>query len=373
MRASVWATALAAIAACLLLVALQYRPVTEVALGDVEALIAEVERVRGLSFAEEPEVFVVSREWVLERWGPAARGGELRLWEEVYRMTLLVPPGYNLTRSAEAFTASWIAASAGGDVYVIKENFLAAGEEARWVLVHELVHVLQGQHFKVPPPRSLDERLAVSALIEGDADFVARLYASERGIELLGVTSLPLSDPPLAIEYFPYAYGWRFVEYLYDLGGWDLVNRAYEDPPVSTEQVVHPSKFVAGEEPEEVGVRLSGGLSVLHSDRMGYFYIYVLVASTLGEERASAVAEGWAGDALVLAENSTHKVLVWRVLWDSPTDAEEFYRALAEVALRRGASCADGVCYVGGMMLRLSLEGRVVTLTSVVKEASSGG
>ena len=43
---------------------------------------------------------------------------------------------------------------------------------------------------------------------------------------------------------FPYREGAQFVAALLDVGWWPAVNAAYLDPPVSTEQILHPEKYI---------------------------------------------------------------------------------------------------------------------------------
>lgn len=299
--------------------------------GNIEEMvrwvIPKVENIRSLKFKIEPEIRVVERKWVLEKWGPSTYSDEISYWEDLYKLTLLVDEEYNYTRSVEAYTASWIAAASGNTIYIIKDNFsLDLGTSLR-VLAHELMHILQYQLFEEKSPKSFDEELAFSALIEGDADLVANTFAEEQGLKYTRITTLPLHDPPLALKYFPYVYGIIFVKELYKIGGWELVNNAYEDLPKSTEQIIHPEKFLEGEAPVNVNITIPRGYEVGHSDVLGEFYIYVLVATRTNETLASKVAEGWAGDRAVLLYNSTHKLLVWKICWDTYEDCEEFYDA----------------------------------------------
>ena len=54
---------------------------------------------------------------------------------------------------------------------------------------------------------------------------------------------------------FPYEQGLRFVRTLYAQGGWDAVNDAYRDPPRSTEQLLHPERYLGDrDQPEKVEV-----------------------------------------------------------------------------------------------------------------------
>ena len=76
--------------------------------------------------------------------------------------------------------------------------------------------------------------------------------------EMLGITETPLPDmsgiPPWMVRLleYPYLSGAAFVGQLYATGGWDAVDAAYDDLPVSSEQVLHPAKYLAAEAPIEV-------------------------------------------------------------------------------------------------------------------------
>lgn len=312
--------------------ALNYQQPREERIEDlVKDVISEVKAIRELEFREEPEVKVVEKSWVLEQWGPTTYSEEIAFWEDIYKLTLLVDENYNYTRTVESYTASWIAAASGDTIYIVKENFLINEDTSLRVIAHELVHVLQYQNFNIPPANRLDEELALSALIEGDADLVADRFSKSRGITISRITVIPIYDPPLALKYFPYVYGIKFVKYLYAIGGWTLVNKAYTSTPNSTEQVMHPRKFLEGENPIGVAITVPENYKLVHSDVLGEFYIYVLIASRVNETVASRVAEGWGGDRVVLLENNTHKVLIWKIRWDTTQDCQEFYSAYCRI------------------------------------------
>ena len=52
---------------------------------------------------------------------------------------------------------------------------------------------------------------------------------------------------------FPYEHGFTFTRYLIEEGGLKAVDEAYQEPPVSTEQILDPNKYVRGELPAELG------------------------------------------------------------------------------------------------------------------------
>ena len=107
---------------------------------------------------------------------------------------------------------------------------------------------------------SADEFRAVSALISGDvASVLAAYIGTVFSREELDELDKPLADNKLLAAphiiretvLFPQREGADFVAELYGTNslGWDGVNDAYSDTPVSTEQVLHPEKYFAREEP----------------------------------------------------------------------------------------------------------------------------
>ena len=77
---------------------------------------------------------------------------------------------------------------------------------------------------------------------------------------------------------FPYVQGQKFIQTLYATGGgtWSLVNSAYRfRPPASTEQIMHPDKYLRVEQPDHVDAarlarRRLGAGAQRHLGRVGH-------------------------------------------------------------------------------------------------------
>jgi hypothetical protein len=154
--------------------------------------------------------------------------------------------------------------------------------------------------------------------------------------------------PVLTIWFlFPYVAGQPFVDALRSAGGWDAVDAAYKDPPVSTEQIMHPEKYIERDDPTPVKLpdlkaTLGTGWSVIDENTVGELQTAVLLANlkpgqglnmTTGSldlpEAATNAAAGWDGDQYALWGKGDQEVLVWQSVWDSEQDAVAFSRALA--------------------------------------------
>jgi hypothetical protein len=164
---------------------------------------------------------------------------------------------------------------ADGTMYMA--NDLGA-EDAEATLAHELVHGLQDQRWNLEErskyrPGEGDRSEAVSSLAEGDA--TSAMFDVMIGLDLSrgGRTAVDLSDDALSEQIraemnqapaasaphvmrtslvAPYLYGTLFVHALRRRGGWEAVNRAWDDAPTTTEQILHVEKWLAHEPPLKV-------------------------------------------------------------------------------------------------------------------------
>lgn len=234
------------------------------------------------------------------------------------------------------------------------------------VIIHELTHALQDQHFdlgSLPTNRNpnQDRALSVEALIEGGAMLVELSNLSGEGNldkifredleskfreRLNSITKNEReNDMPLILEKtltFPYYAGSIFVNAI-KKENWKSVNRAYSDPPLSTEQVLHPEKYYEEQDnPTELNVpKLSEILgedwNLLENNTMGEYSIGVLFLEFLGSEsdieRNVEAREGWDGDFYKTyhKENDNSLGLTWFTTWDTQEDAAEFKKRYLKI------------------------------------------
>ncbi|HEV2874548.1 MAG TPA: hypothetical protein VGW14_05310 [Thermoleophilaceae bacterium] len=336
--------------------------------GRVEEVARGVERVRELEFDRLPRVRVVSSEEAarasmreLDHYVPR----RLQLIEErLLRILELLPPDARLRDLVgEALTEE----VAG--YYIPRAGTLAlvrgglGGFLAEVTLAHELTHALEDQRFGIEPHGASgflrDRAGADAALREGSAtlamvDYLVLTQAGGqelpgdvrgRVLEELDEVALPASSglPRYMREalVFPYAAGARFVNRIQGRGGWEAVNRAYgDDAPVSSEQILHPRKYEAGERP--VRVRLGGyrdelpeGARRVARGDVGEFDTAQLLHDANGARRAEEAAAGWGGSTFELWRlPGGGDVLVMGWAWDSARDAAEF-EAAARLTVER--------------------------------------
>ena len=280
----------------------------------------------------------------------------------------LVEPGYDLLQLYIDLYSEQIAGFYDSET---KEMFVIAGESfggmERMTYAHEFNHVLQDQNYDMENGLKLNDDYcetdteycgATSALIEGDSVLTESLwfqqYATREDYDdLLDYQesySSPVYDsaPPFMQEdlLFPYTKGYDFVNGLYEQDGWEAVDDAYRNPPVTTEQILHPEKYPADKpivvEVPDLTQMLGEGWSEYERNVMGEWYSFLIFARpvsssfTVDEEDAQAATEGWGGDTYVyyLKEDSQEYLFTWRSTWETTLDAEEFF----ELAQRYGKS-----------------------------------
>jgi hypothetical protein len=191
-----------------------------------------------------------------------------------------------------------------------------------------------------------DRFRAVSALISGDIAMVAGGYplneTSDATNSQPGDTgqAAALENTPTIVRklsLFPRNEGKWFVEDLFfNSNSWDTVNRAYDSPPVSTEQVLHAEKYLANELPVPVSLKgfptlMSAGWSLTAQDTIGEFLLKSYLEEHLSGDQAEKAAAGWGGDTYILMSNAKlGRLLVGLFTFDTVSDAQEFYSAFED-------------------------------------------
>ncbi len=212
---------------------------------------------------------------------------------------------------------------------------------------HEFVHALQDQNYdltKLDDP-TLDSEAAAAfrALVEGHASLIEGLYLFDSDIPAEAVTDIvqeagtgsqQLVDFPAFLINdisFPYKAGLEFVLALYRQNGLAAIDDAWHNLPQSTEQILHPAQYLAGDAPQIVTLpplttTLGSGWELLDEDTFGEFYLRQYLSQQLDENSVEVAAAGWGGDryAVYGHESDETLVMVLRLAWDSAQDRAEF-------------------------------------------------
>ncbi len=264
--------------------------------------------------------------------------------------------------------------------FVVMQNLPALALKA--VYAHELYHGLQDQHYNLDSylllgnARKLndDEALARQAVVEGEATYVMTLWSLKQTlgfvpsaemlriglqrqsdtdtaalIQMLKANSAALGAADLAgvadeLEKIPrfmlesmvstYLKGMAFVFEIQQLG-WNKVEELYSNPPASTEQILHPDKWVKNERPITIAFPeltkddLFARWRMLESNTLGELQWRTVFAENSLQSIGASAADGWNGDRYAVLEHSGNSqllLLLWTA-WDTEDDATEFHEA----------------------------------------------
>jgi hypothetical protein len=246
----------------------------------------------------------------------------------------------------------------GQVLYLVADSVnMFAREEM--VYAHEYAHALQDQHFGLArylgEDLNADQAIAARALIEGDATLVMGAYQfteiTNSELEYIAYRAsfvepevIDAVSPSLGVlTFFPYLEGSYFVYNLWVDAGfrWDRVDAAYDDPPVSSEQVMHPEKYFARDQPQamtlpDLGPVLGEGWREVDRDVLGEIGLLAWLLDHLDYEAAAAGAAGWDGDTYTLwLDGQGAHALVVRTVWDAPGEAAQFFETFTDYLTRR--------------------------------------
>ena len=293
--------------------------------------------------------------------------------ERVYKAFGLIEPDQSLRQLFLDLIDSQVAGFYKPDdkaLYVVSRTGTITGAD-KITFAHEYDHALQDGSFTVFAGQEelldeTDRALARAAVYEGDATLLMVLWAGgnltpEEFADVQAAGADPESmavlarTPAILVEslLFPYTAGQAFVLPVQTAGGWDAVNAVYDDLPRSTEQILHPDKYRAGEEPVAVklpanlATEMGDGWTEAMQDTFGEFQIGVwLRQSGTSPSDASAAAAGWGGDRLAVLDGPGEDwAVVMRSNWDTEEDATAFRQAAGDAVTsvpHPGTVIADG-------------------------------
>ncbi|MHB9111571.1 MAG: hypothetical protein ACYC4D_02935 [Thermoleophilia bacterium] len=321
----------------------------------IKSIELEVSRIRNLPIKNDIAVSYVNRdqlrqemkEEIEKEYDPA----EIATEEKVLKSLDLLPEDAGLAVVIEEMLGSEIAGFYDDETKELKlvSEMPELNLMNQVTLAHEVTHALQDQRFQLAeflPEDSgnADSDLARLSLVEGDATLTEEAYITSNlsGVDLLNLLmgSLGASGGLVGSSYledsllFPYISGLEFVAAIKEKGGWQAVDAAYLKPPESTEQVMHPDKYFAGEAPVPVQIPdlasiAGGGWTVTFDEVLGEFDALEMLQQDLPPSRARRAAAGWGGGAISFAEDPGGETLMALVfIWDSETDAAEFAEAM---------------------------------------------
>ena len=338
--------------------------------GEVERTIAELEafvaKARGLPFKQKVKVTLLDAAAFrarLEEERDVDRE-ELGKTTKVLRALDLIEEDVDL----EAAQASLLGDAVLGyydyekDELVVRGAGLTPG--VRQTLVHELTHALQDQHFELDRPeledRDDEASSAFSGLVEGDARRIEGEYrktlsrAEQRQADRqTSASELDPDIPRVLLESlaFPYVFGPGFVDKLLEEDGQAAIDEAFRSPPWTSEHILHPEKYLDGEEAKTVVDPAADG-EVFDRGVVGEFGLALILGDDVSGADLRRAINGWGGDRYVAWDAEGRSCVRATFDMDTERDNDEL-----RTVLRKWVDKHDGATVTGDPT-------KAVTLTS---------
>lgn len=245
--------------------------------------------------------------------------------------------------------------------------------KAKGTRIHETFHAFQDQLFNTgemqKAVKTTDAYYTVKGVIEGDAtltfiecmpDSMASMMLTPRkhGKRMGGrepvYDNSEKGEASTRKRIFDYSTAAVFIKAVKEAKGWDGVNAIYTNMPASTEQILHPEKYIKQNDPP-VTVTLPDFANILGPywkvsppDTHGEFALALnLLANPKSGPLVDEAVAGWDGDSNVWASNRNQKqrLGIQKTVWDTPKDAKEFYDATC-LSLGRDTQPEKGENYI---------------------------
>lgn len=338
-------------------------------------LMRRTQRLRALEFLERPSVQIVDEagmRTLLDRLALAPLDEPaFAVEQQLHDLLGMIPTGFS---AADLYAGYYQSLPVALYEYptntlhvVIRPDGFSPLEQS--VVVRETVKALAAEYFDVDvdfagrvPTAIDDEALAFAALTEGDATYFQLLFVQQMDQQARAAAALeaeqaawtaPGGTPQWLVERlaFPYDDGLDFVARLVEGGGIAALDRAYADPPRSSEHILHPERYLRGEAVRTVelaDVEIAG-YDLHAAGRFGELAWRAMLSRTLDPGILTQTVDGWRGDAFVAYTDGVDVGIAVKMDMASEEDAIEVALAVIEHARTR-LDAGDGIEVDGGIL-----------------------
>ncbi len=253
-------------------------------------------------------------------------------------------------------------------------RFIVEGEATLTMTAYQMQAATGGQTNLLDPKAAPAARMTLQAMARMDMASVTSskkaemaLYA-DMGPDIQKAMAAMEKIPPYILQPLVDSYlkGALPVYEAYARGSWAAVKRLYDDPPDSTEQVLHPADKLVGKRdypqkivlppPAQLGKAFAGGKEIL-ADVAGELLLRVYLSNWSAPDVEPAAA-GWDGDRWAVWDVGGKTIGAWVSTWDSEADAQEFAKAYVSSLDRRFPGAPTTV--EGGASIHARTDGGVV-------------
>ncbi|MBU6997781.1 MAG: hypothetical protein HXS49_11120 [Theionarchaea archaeon] len=314
---------------------------------DFSIIESKVEAIRGLKFLESVRRIVIDRMEMRENFLEDIQEDReaIEIEQKVYEALHVWNPEDDLFQVYIDVMTEQVASyyDTGDHTYyqVVDPGSPLAYQE--FIASHELVHALQDQHHLLDfDTEDDDEYQAFLSLVEGDAllhqyEYLYKMpYQKQAEIfEYINHLEIPVVNQFLEnLLVLRYDLGLNFVIEMRLTG----IDNLYSRLPSSTEQVIHPDKYISNEQPLPSALPVIPEWECIAENTLGEAFIATFLKEHLDAEQAGAAASGWGGDTYGYYEWLDDYLFIINSYWDTEEDASEFFMAYYDFI----ASWSDG-------------------------------
>jgi hypothetical protein len=325
----------------------------------IDGIVAELTKISGLARLHKIEYDRIAKgqvkQFLEEQAKEELKPEELRAEELALKKFGFVPADFDLKKTMIELLTEQAAA-----FYDPRKHKLFVIESTpdlvqRLALVHELAHALADQHFHLGKfieksnPKD-DSALARTAVMEGQATWLMFEQFSRSGGQSLrnsnGLAALMSQTAELAAgQYpvfghaplyiresllFPYTQGFLFQQAVVAKLDQAAFAEVFRNPPVSTQQILHPEKYFAGTRPVVPPLpQLDNRRAwrVLGEGAVGEFDHSILLRQYAGEKEAAEISPNLTGGVYQILENKAdgRLVLAYASEWTNAAVARKYF------------------------------------------------
>ena len=334
--------------------------------SSLEPGMKAVEKIRGRKFVHDVKNVSIDRSELTKHLMEQMVKGTpypMEDWSEALRALQLVdaPPKEILPKLLALYEAQVLAFydPYSHTYYSIKQLPKLSGDMAKMVdpemleetvMVHELTHALQDQHFALEKKekanlRDTDANLAYHAVLEGEGVLVMLVHMlNKMGVDfdevmkdekmmemLLASASADSMIDPSTPKYFaemlkfPYLDGLKLVLAAYKRGGWKEVDKLHTNPPRSSREVLHPEEYFAGTFKPEPFEQVKPSGDAIAIEHLGEFHWRFLVGPD--------ASRGWTNDRVTVYRGGKVRA---ETKWESEQRATAFADSYVAFLAGRG-------------------------------------